>query len=57
MSDDGECAELGGFRGKHGDQVYLIVTGIDPRGSAACASGCRRFAASFGAAALTVVSS
>jgi hypothetical protein len=51
--DDGEYAELGRLKGNRGDQVYAIGAGLDPADFASVSIWCKRFAVSFGAAALT----
>ncbi|WP_229074444.1 DM13 domain-containing protein [Actinoplanes sp. DH11] len=50
--DDGEYAELGKLKGNRGDQVYRIGAGVDPAGFSSVSIWCKRFAVSFGAAAL-----
>ncbi|MEU4690775.1 DM13 domain-containing protein [Actinoplanes sp. NPDC023714] len=50
--DDGAYAELGKLKGNHGDQVYPIPAGVDPADFRSVSIWCKRFAVSFGAAAL-----
>jgi hypothetical protein len=51
--DDGEHVELGRLKGNHGNQVYRLDGGIDPADYRSVSIWCKRFAVSFGAAALT----
>ncbi|TWG11316.1 electron transfer DM13 [Actinoplanes teichomyceticus] len=55
--DDGEHAELGRLKGNHGDQVYRFPDAVDPQAWRSVSIWCKRFAVSFGAAQLSVVSS
>ena len=50
--DDGAFAELGRLKGNHGDQVYPIDAGVDLSALRSVSIWCKRFAVSFGAAAL-----
>jgi hypothetical protein len=50
--DDGRHAELGRLKGNQGTQVYDLPPGLDPAGYTSVTIWCKRFAVSFGAAAL-----
>jgi hypothetical protein len=50
--DDGEWSELGRLKGNRGDQVYRVPASIDVDDYRSISIWCKRFAVSFGAAAL-----
>ncbi len=50
--DDGRYVELGPLKGNRGNQVYDVPTGTDLSGLVSVSIWCKRFAVSFGAAAL-----
>ncbi|GAA3909233.1 DM13 domain-containing protein [Actinoplanes auranticolor] len=50
--DDGKWTELGRLKGNRGDQVYPVPGKIDPDDYSSISIWCKRFAVSFGAAAL-----
>jgi hypothetical protein len=50
--DDGKWSELGRLKGNRGDQVYPLPDDIDPADYRSVSIWCKRFAVSFGAAAL-----
>ncbi|GAA3351020.1 DM13 domain-containing protein [Amorphoplanes nipponensis] len=50
--DDGKWTELGRLKGNRGDQVYPLPAGVDPADYRSVSIWCKRFAVSFGAAAL-----
>lgn len=50
--DDGRYHELGRLKGNKGDQAYEIPAGVDLTGFRSVSIWCKRFAVSFGAAAL-----
>ena len=50
--DDGKWVELGRLKGNRGDQVYRLPADLDPAGFRSLSIWCKRFAVSFGAAAL-----
>lgn len=51
--DDGQWIELGRLKATHGVQVYDLPEGADPSRFSSVTIWCKRFAVSFGAAALT----
>lgn len=50
--DDGKWTELGRLKGNRGDQVYPLPADLDPADYRSLSIWCKRFAVSFGAAAL-----
>ena len=50
--DDGKWVELGRLKGNRGDQVYPLPAELDPADFRSLSIWCKRFAVSFGAAAL-----
>jgi hypothetical protein len=50
--DDGRYVELGPLKGNRGNQVYDVPSGTDLKGLVSVTIWCKRFAVSFGAAAL-----
>jgi hypothetical protein len=50
--DDGKWVELGRLKGNRGDQVYPLPADLDPADFRSLSIWCKRFAVSFGAAAL-----
>jgi hypothetical protein len=50
--DDGRTVELGRLKGNRGNQVYDVPAGTDLTGLISVTIWCKRFAVSFGAAAL-----
>ena len=50
--DDGKWTELGRLKGNRGDQVYPVPGKVDPEDYRSISIWCKRFAVSFGAAAL-----
>ncbi|MER7890447.1 DM13 domain-containing protein [Micromonospora sp. NPDC094482] len=50
--DDGRWVELGRLKGNRGNQGYEIPAGVDLTGLTSVSIWCKRFAVSFGAAAL-----
>jgi hypothetical protein len=50
--DDGRWTELGRLKGNRGDQVYPVPGKVDPDDYRSISIWCKRFAVSFGAAAL-----
>jgi hypothetical protein len=53
--DDGRYRSLGQLKGNHGNQNYVIPTGLDLAGLRSVSIWCNRFNVSFGAAELTPV--
>lgn len=53
--DDGEWVELARLKGNRGDQVYELPASVDPDKFRSVSIWCKRFAVSFGAAALKTV--
>lgn len=51
--DDGKWVELGRLKGNRGDQAYQIPAGTDLESLTSVSIWCKRFAVSFGAAALS----